>query len=83
MLKTTGSSVASASRVDDDEVVGGGGGAGAESGGSVGGSDASRKKSTKSKGQPIQQWAQSYVTIRSTRRTRKVSTHPVNLRELA
>ena len=35
MLKTTGSSVASAFRVDDDEVVGGGGGAGAESGGSV------------------------------------------------
>ena len=34
MLKTTGSSVASASRVDDDEV-GGGGGAGAESGGSI------------------------------------------------
>ena len=49
MLKTTGSSVVSASRVDDDEVVGGGGGAGAESGGSIGGSDASRKKSTKSK----------------------------------
>ena len=35
MLKTTGSSVVSAFRVDDDEVVGGGGGAGAESGGSV------------------------------------------------
>ena len=34
MLKTTGSSVASASRVDDDEVVGDGG-AGAKSGGSV------------------------------------------------
>ena len=33
MLKTTGSSVASAFRVDDNEVVGGGGGAGA--GGSV------------------------------------------------
>ena len=35
MLKTTGSSVASAFRVDDDEVVGSGDGAGAESGGSV------------------------------------------------
>ena len=34
MLKTIGSSVASASKVDDDEVVGGGG-AGAESGRSV------------------------------------------------
>ena len=34
MLKTTGSSIASASRVDDNEVVGGGG-AGAESGESV------------------------------------------------
>ena len=33
MLKTTGSSVVSAFRVDDNEVVGGGGGAGA--GGSV------------------------------------------------
>ena len=32
MLKITGSSVASAFRVDDDEVVGGGGAAGAESG---------------------------------------------------
>ena len=31
---------------------------------------------------PIQQWAQSYVTIQCTRRTRKVSTHPVDLREL-
>ena len=28
-------------------------------------------------------WAQLYVTIRSTRRTRKVSTHPLNLRKLA
>ena len=35
MLKTTGSSVASAFRVDDDEVVGGGGAAGAESGESI------------------------------------------------
>ena len=35
MLKTTGSSVASAFRVDDNKVVGGGDGAGAESGGSV------------------------------------------------
>ena len=35
MLKTTGSSVASAFRVDDDEVVGGGDGAGAECGGSI------------------------------------------------
>ena len=35
MLKTTGSSVASAFRVDDDEVVGGGDGAEAESDGSV------------------------------------------------
>ena len=43
MLKTTGSSVASASRVDDDEVVGGGG--------AVGRSDAS-KKSAKSKSRP-------------------------------
>ena len=34
MLKTTGSSIASASRVDDDEVVDGSG-TGAESGGSV------------------------------------------------
>ena len=34
MLKTTGSSVASAFRVDDNEVVGGGDGARAESGGS-------------------------------------------------
>ena len=34
MLRTTGSSITSASRVDDDEVVGGGS-AGAESGGSV------------------------------------------------
>ena len=38
MLRTIGSSVASASRVDDNEVVGGGG-AGAKSGGSVGGSE--------------------------------------------
>ena len=43
MLKTTGSSVASASRVDGDEVVGGGG--------AVGRSDAS-KKSAKSKSRP-------------------------------
>ena len=43
ILKTTESSVASASRVDDDEVVGGGG--------TVGRSDAS-KKSAKSKSQP-------------------------------
>ena len=35
MSKTTGSSVASASRVDDDEVVGDDGGAGAENGGSI------------------------------------------------
>ena len=35
MLKTTGSSVVSAFRVDDDEFVGGGDGAGAESGGSI------------------------------------------------
>ena len=35
MLKTIGSSVALAFRVDDDEVVGGGDGAGAESGESV------------------------------------------------
>ena len=35
MLKTTGSSVALAFRVDDNEVVGGGDGARAESGGSV------------------------------------------------
>ena len=35
MLKTTGSSVASAFRVDNDKVVGGGDGAGAECGGSV------------------------------------------------
>ena len=49
MLKTTGSSVASVSRVDDDEVVGGGGVAKVENGRSIGGSDASRKKSTKSK----------------------------------
>ena len=35
ILKTTGSSVASAFRVDDDEVVGGGDSARAESGGSV------------------------------------------------
>ena len=48
MLKTTGSSVASAFRVDDDEVVGGGGGAGAESGGRVGRSDASKKSQTES-----------------------------------
>ena len=34
MLKTTGSSVTTASRVDNNEVVGGGG-AGAESGGSI------------------------------------------------
>ena len=42
MLKTTGSSVPSASRVDDNEIVGGGGGAGTESGGSVDRSDTSR-----------------------------------------
>ena len=35
MLKTTGSSIASAFRIDDNEVVGGGDGAGAESGGSI------------------------------------------------
>ena len=35
MLKTTGSSVASAFRIDDDKVVGGGDGVGAESGGSI------------------------------------------------
>ena len=35
MLKTTGSSIASAFRVDHDEVVGGGDSAGAENGGSV------------------------------------------------
>ena len=35
MFKTTGSSVASAFRVDDDEIVGGGGYAGAENGGSI------------------------------------------------
>ena len=35
MLKTTGSSVTSAFRVDNNEVVGGGGGARAESSGSV------------------------------------------------
>ena len=35
MLKTTGSSIVSAFRVDDNEVVGSGGGAGAENGGSI------------------------------------------------
>ena len=55
MLKTTGSSVVSAFRVDDDEVVGGGGGAGA------GGSVLERKVGS---------------IVLSTRRTRKVSTHP-------
>ena len=44
MLKTNGSSVASASRIDNDEDVDGGGDVGAESGGSVGELDASRKK---------------------------------------
>ena len=83
MLRTTGSSVASAFRVDNIKVVGSSGSARAESGESVTGSDGSRKKSTKSKGQPIQQWAQLYITIRSTWKTRKVSTHPVNLREPA
>ena len=78
MLKTTGSSVASASRVDDDEVVDGGGGAGAESGRSVGGSDASRKKSTKSKSQ-----TKSGLNCTEYPEARKVSTHPVDLKELA
>ena len=49
MLKTTGSSIASASTVDDNEVVSGNGGVGVDAR-SVGGSDAS-KKSTKSKSQ--------------------------------
>ena len=35
MLKTTGLSIVSASRVDDNEVVSGGGGAGAENDGSI------------------------------------------------
>ena len=50
MLKTTRSSVASASRVDDDEVVGGGGGGTGADSGNVGESDMSRK-TTKSKSQ--------------------------------
>ena len=64
ILKTTGSSVTSASRVDDDGVIGSGGGAGAESNGSV------------------VEWKVGSI-VWSTRRTRKVSTHPVYLRELA
>ena len=52
-MKTTRSSVVSAFKVDDNEVVGSGGGAGAKSGENVGRSDALRKKSTKSKCQPI------------------------------
>ena len=49
MLKTTRSSIASASRVDDNKIVGSVGDIGAENGESVGGSDTLRKKSTKSK----------------------------------